>query len=147
MFSGPSFCIYDGVENAMNLIGIEGYGSIASLEDSLYPYRYGHPKIPPANEDHADLMRRVATCVWIGKDEVDPYSLAAGYTRAYRGGHFTLEMHERARDAIARTDANEQIKKTARGGGPHTLLGVTALLSVTTTCLVWLAIPVIGLLQ
>jgi hypothetical protein len=145
LFCGPSFRVFLGQENAANLIEIPGYGTLASLEDSLYAYRYGHVRLPPLNDEHADLMRRVDVAVWAPKDDVDPYSLAAGYDRDYRGGHFTLEMHERARDNIARTAAAEQIRKGAKDSGPITLLAVAAIISVASACLVWLSIPLIGL--
>ena len=147
LFGQVSYQERTGDENVAGLIDIPNYGAIASRRDSLYPYVHGHIRWPALSPEHADLMRPIEVAVVSRRDDVNPLSLAAGYKLGYRGGMLTPAGQERARDTIARNRSAEEIRKGSSFGQYQSLLAVVALIGMIGTALIWMSIPVIGLLK
>lgn len=146
-FKNASVRILPGDENSNRIIHLPGLGGVAALRDSVYPYVYGHVKFPPRDEDHADLLRKVALTVWTRTDDPTPLSLAAGYDGRYQGARLTKEEQDRLRSNTTRTAIADHKRKGTQKSQVVKLMIIALILAIAIAGLTWLAVPLIAIFK
>jgi len=146
-FRPRSARIMIGAENPNRICHLPGMGGVAVLRDSHYVYRDGHIFWPTKDEARANLQRSVRLTLWVRQDDPTPISLAAGRAKKYQGARLTKEDQDRLDSNMARTTVADHKRLGTQRDMLTRILMITLFMLAMLAGLIWLSIPVIGLVR